>query len=116
MWTQLQAYHDQHFDKCIIALQEKYYGSQLGTNESLATFISFMQKLARQLIDLGQLIFYQHYIGKVKCSLPLEFDPLLLAWDSVHVADRIFPSFQARFVKAQHKLCDCVLSLEAPLE
>ena len=24
MWTQLQANHDQHFDECVIALQEKY--------------------------------------------------------------------------------------------
>ena len=33
MWTQLQAYHDQHFDECIIALQEKYYGSKLSADQ-----------------------------------------------------------------------------------
>ena len=40
MWTKLQAYHDQHFDECVIALQEKYYRSKLSADESIAISIS----------------------------------------------------------------------------
>ena len=47
MWNQLQAYHDQHSDDCIIALQEKYYSCKLGDGESIATFISTLQRLAK---------------------------------------------------------------------
>lgn len=87
MWTQLQAYHDQHSDECVIALQEKYYGCKLSVDESIATFINSLQKLAKQLTDLGQPIFDQQLISKIKCGLPSAFDPLLLAWDNVPVAD-----------------------------
>ena len=87
MWTQLQAYHDQHSDECIIALQEKYYGSKLTADESIAAFISSLKKLAKQLTDLGQPISDQHLISKIKCGLPAAYDPLLLAWDNVPVSD-----------------------------
>ena len=116
MWMQLQAYHDQHSDECVIALQEKYYGSKLSPDESIATFISSLQKLAKQVTDLGQPISNEQLISKIKCGLPSVFDPLLVAWDSVPVADQTLPSFQARLVKFQHKLRDRVLSSEAPLE
>ena len=116
MWMQLQAYHDQHSDECVIALQEKYYGSKLSPDESIATFISSLQKLAKQVTDLGQPISDEQLISKIKCALPSVFDPLLVAWDSVPVADQTLPSFQARLVKFQHKLRDRVLSSEAPLE
>ena len=72
MWTQLQAYHDQHSDECINALQEKYYGSKLLAGESIAIFISSLQKLAKQLTDLGHPISDQQLIRKIKCA-PLRF-------------------------------------------
>ena len=56
MWTQLQAYHDQHSEECIIALQAKYYNLTLHEGESIAVFISTLQQLAKQLTDLGQTI------------------------------------------------------------
>ena len=116
MWTQLQAYHDQHSDECIIALQEKYYGSKLGADESIAAFVSSLQKLAKQLTDLGQPISDQQLISKIKCGLPSAYDPLLLAWDSVPVAEQTLLSFQARLVKFQHKLRDRAVLPESPLE
>lgn len=80
------------------------------------TFICSLQKLARQLTDLGQPIFDQQLISKIKCGLPLAFDPFLLAWDSVPIADQTFLSFQARLVNFQHKLRDCVLFYEVPMD
>ena len=40
MWSQVEAYHDEHSNECIIALQEKYYSCRLGDGESIATFIN----------------------------------------------------------------------------
>ena len=116
MWMQLQAYHDQHSDECIIALQEKYYGSKLSADESIAVYISSLKKLAKQLTDLGQPISDQQLISKIKCGLPSAYDPLLLAWDNLPVAEQTLLSFQARLVKFEHKLRDRVLLPESPLE
>ena len=116
LWSQLQAYHDQHSDECIIALQEKYYGSKLGADESIAAFVSLLKKLAKQLTDLGQPISDQQLISKIKCGLPSAYDPLLLAWDSVPAAEQTLLSFQVHLVKFQHKLRDHVVLPESPLE
>ena len=116
MWTQLQAYHDYHSYDCIIVLQEKYYGSKLSVDESIATIIGSLQNLARQLTDVGQPISDQLLISKSKCILPMAFDPLLLAWDNILVVNHILLLFQAWLVKFQHKLHDRVLSFEVLLD
>ena len=81
MWTQLQAYHDKHSDECTIALQEKYFSCKLG-GESIAIYISTLQKLYKQLNDLGEMISEKSLIAKIRCGLPPSYDPLMLAWDS----------------------------------
>ena len=113
---QLQTYHDQHSYEFVIAFQEKYYGSKLSADKSIATFINFLQELARQLTDFGQPKFDQQLISKSKCGLLSMFDPLFLAWDSVIVADQILPSFQAWLVKFHHKPHDRDHSTEVPLD
>ena len=86
MWTQLQAYHDQYCEECIIALQARYYNSKLNEGESIAAFISTLQQLATQLTDLGQTITEQQVISKIICGS--SFDPLLLAWDNIPLASQ----------------------------
>ena len=114
MWSQLQAYHDQHSDDCIIALQEKYYSSKLGDGESIATFISTLQRLAKQLTELKQPITEQQLISKIKCGLPSSFDPLLLAWESVPLAEQTLLAFQTRLIKFQGKLRERGAFLDGP--
>jgi hypothetical protein len=114
MWSQLQAYHDQHSDDCIIALQEKYYSCKLGDGESIATFISTLQRLAKQLTELKQPITEQQLISKIKCGLPSSFDPLLLAWESVPLAEQTLLAFQTRLIKFQGKLRERGTFLDAP--
>jgi len=104
MWTQLDAYHEQHSEECIIALQEQYYRCKLGEHDSIAVFISQVQKLAKQLSDLGQTITERQILSKIKCSLPPSYDSLLLAWDSVPLADQNLKSFQSRLVKREQHL------------
>ena len=114
MWIQLQAYHDQHSDECITALQEKYYSCKLGEGESIATYISTLQKLAKQLTDLQQTITEQELISKIKCGLPPVFEPLLLAWDSVPLAEQTLLSFQTRLIKFQGKLRERDAPVDGP--
>ena len=114
MWNQLQAYHDQHFDECIIALQEIYYNCKLGDGESIATYVSTLQILAKQLTDLHQNITEQQLISKIKCGLPSVFYSLLLAWDSVPLAEQTLISFQTRLIKFQGKLHECGAPVDGP--
>jgi hypothetical protein len=104
MWTQLTSYHQQHSEECIISLQEKYYSCRLGENDSIAVFISIVQKLARELTDLGQTITERQVISKIRCGLPPSYESLMLAWDSVPIAEQTLQSFQTRLAKRESQL------------
>ena len=114
MWTQLQAYHDQHSEECIIALQAKYYNFKLNEGESIAAFISTLQQLAKQLTDLGQTITEHQLISKIICGLPSSFDRLLLAWDNIPLANKSLLGLQSRLIKLQNKLRDRAQQVETP--
>jgi hypothetical protein len=114
MWKQLQAYHDQHSEKCIIALQAKYYNFTLKEGESIAVFISTLQQLAKQLTDLGQTITERQLISKIISGLPSSFDPLLLAWDNVPLASQSLLGLQSRLIKLQNKQRDRVQQVATP--
>jgi transposase InsO family protein len=116
MWTQLQAYHDQHSEGCIIALQAKYYNFKLNEGESIAIFISTLQQLAKQLTDLGQTITERQLISKIICGLPSSFDPLLLAWDNIPVANQSLLGLQSRLIKLQSKLRDRAQQIDTPVD
>ena len=116
MWTQLQAYRDQHSDECIIALQAKYYNFKLNEGESIAAFISTLQQLAKQLTDLGQTITEQQLISKIICGLPSSFDPLLLAWDNIPIANQSLLGLQSRLIKLQTKLRDRAQEVDNPAD
>jgi len=116
MWTQLQAYHDQHSEGCIIALQAKYYNFKLNEGESIAVFISTLQQLAKQLTDLGQTITERQLISKIICGLPSSFDPLLLAWDNLPVASQSLLGLQSRLIKLQSKLRDIAQQFDTPVD
>lgn len=93
MWKQLTANHELHSEECIISLQEKYYSSKLGEHDSIAVYVRNLQKLAKQLTDLGQTITDRQLISKIKCGLPPSYDSLLLAWDSVSLTEQTLASF-----------------------
>ena len=116
MWTQLQAYHDQHSEECIIALQAKYYNFKLNEGESIAVFISTLQQLAKQLSELGQTITEQQLISKIICGLPSSFDPFLLAWDNLPVANQSLLGLQSRLIKLQSKLRDRAQQIDTPVD
>ena len=104
MWTQLQAYHDQHSEECIIVLQAKYYNFTLLEGQSIAVFISTLQQLAKQLTDLGQTITERQLISKIICGLPSSFDSFLLAWDNLPLPNQSLLGLQSRLIKLQSKL------------
>ena len=114
MWTHLRAYHNQHFEKCIIGLQAKYYIYKLNEGKSITVFISSLQQLATQLTNLGQAITEQQLISKIICSLPSSFDMLLYAWNNVPLGNHTLLGLQSRLIKLQNKLGDHAQQLEVP--
>ena len=106
MWKQLTTFHEKNSEECIIALQEAYYSCKLEPNESIISYVSNLQKLARQLTDHGEKISDRQLLSKIKCGLPPSYRPLLLAWDSVSLGEQTLSTFQSRLVKHQISMKD----------
>ena len=70
--------------------------------------------MAKQLTDLQQNITEQQLISKIKCGLPSVSEPLLLAWDSVPLAEQTLLSFQMRLIKFQRKLREQDVLVDGP--
>ena len=98
MWSQLAAYNQQHIEECIIVLQERYYCCKVKKEEPISVFINTIQKLAKQLNDLGQVITKRQVISKICIGLPPSYKSLLLARDSVPIAQEDLKSFQTRLI------------------
>lgn len=98
MWSQLQAYDDEHLIEGIIALWEKYYSCKMGDGDSIAMFISMLHKLAGHLTGLRQKVTEQQLISKIRCGFSSLFDPLLLAWDNVFIAKHTLNRLQTCLV------------------
>jgi len=64
MWMQLQAYHDQHSDECIIALQEKYYGSKL-PGSALSKYCKYTRACTKGVLFRTSM--YKMYVQETYC-------------------------------------------------
>ena len=90
MWSKLQAYHDRHSDECIIALQDKYYSCKLREGELIATYISTLKILAKQITNMQHNILNNNSLSRLIVGYLLFFYLLLLAWDNVPLAKPTF--------------------------
>ena len=72
--------------------------------ESVITYISKVQQLAKQLTNLGETVTDRQLIAKIRVGLTSSFDSFLLAWDNVPTTDQKLVTFQQRLVKRQESL------------
>jgi hypothetical protein len=87
-----------------LLFKKKFYRYKLETKQSVVTYMSNCQRIARQLTDLGEKITERQILSKIKCGLPDDYDSFLLAWDSVPFAEQTLHSFQTRVVKREEDL------------
>lgn len=90
MWQQLQAHSDSHCEECTVQLEAQYSSS-----ESIVVYISTLQRLAKQLSNLGQVIAERQIISKICCGLPFVYFPVILAWDNMLIQKKLCFNFKA---------------------
>lgn len=104
MWFQLLTFYDRNSVESIVGLQEKFYKCTLDEFDSVISYISTLQNLARQLTELGEVISERQVISKIRSGLPPSYDSFLFAWDSVPLAEQTLRGFQSRVVKREDTL------------
>ena len=80
---------------------QKFHQVQLEPNESILNFITRVQKLTKQLKDLGQEASDESIIAKILMSLPEQYNSFRSAWDSTELNRQTMENLVSRLVKEE---------------
>ena len=69
--------------------------------EDVMTFITRLQKISKQLTDLGQTITDESLVAKILMSLPDKFSNFVSAWDSTELSRKTLENLESRLVKEE---------------
>jgi hypothetical protein len=65
-------------------------------NENVATYISKIEMISKQLSDLGEKMFNSSIMTKIICTLPPSYENVSDAWDNTPTSQFFFNNLHAR--------------------
>ncbi len=84
-------------------LHEKFYNLRLQDSDDLATSMGEIKTVINQLKNLGEDCFSDKVvITKLTCNLPLEYDSMLKAWESVIEFEKTLENLRLRLLTEEH--------------
>ena len=104
MWDKLARIHEQKSELGKNVLWQKFHEAQMEPGESVMTFTTRIQKIAKQLKDLDQNVTDESMIAKILMSLPEKFAAFQSAWDSTELKRQTIENLEARLVKEENLL------------
>ncbi|CAD7087751.1 unnamed protein product [Hermetia illucens] len=103
MWDNLVRIHEQKSVSNKMLLLQKFHGYRMESNESVV-HLSRVQNMSSQLKDLGEAISDTTIMVKVLCSLPIKYNVLQTAWDSVSEERQTLDNLLERLLKEERRL------------
>ena len=104
MWDKLVRIHEHKSVSNKMLLLQKFHGHRMESNESVVQHVSRVQNMASQLKDLGEAISDTAIMAKVLGSLPVKFNALQTAWDSVPEERQTLDNLLERLLKEERRL------------
>ena len=104
MWDKLVRIHEQKSVSNKMLLLQKFHGHRMESNESVVQHVSRVQNMASQLKDLGEAISDTAIMAKVLGSLPVKYNALQTAWDSVPEESQTLDNLLERLLKEERRL------------
>ena len=101
MWNKLGRIHEQKSELSKNVLWQRYHEAQMEPGEDVMTFITRLQKISKQLTDLGQTITDESLVAKILMSLPDKFSNFVSAWDSTELSRQTLENLESRLVKEE---------------
>lgn len=88
MWSKLSTIHEQKSASNKLTLMTKFHEYKMSSTDSVAQHVAKIENMARQLKDIGEKLSEVIIIAKILGTLPLKFNALVTAWDSVSERDQ----------------------------
>lgn len=82
MWTKLHSVYEQKSSASIHLLQHRFYGFTMDPKDGIASHISKLEEMSKQLNDLGEGLPESMVMTKILMTLPPEYNHFYSAWES----------------------------------
>lgn len=104
MWTKLLSVYEQRTSASVNLLQQRFYSFAMNPNDDIATHISKLENLAKQLKDSGETVSTSMLTAKVLMTLPPHFAHFFSAWESTDRAEQTIENLTSRLIMEETRL------------
>lgn len=104
MWLKLKMVYEQASQANIHMLHQRFYSFEKDPDDDIATHISKLQNIVRQLKDLGEQISESMVITKVLMTLPKTFQHFCSAWESAAPEQQTLGNLMSRLVMEEARI------------
>lgn len=104
MWVKLKAVYEQTSKASIHLLLQRFYSFEKDSEDDVATHISKLQNIVRQLRDIGEEVSESMIITKVLMTLPESFKHFFCAWESTAKEQQTLENLTSRLVMEEARM------------
>lgn len=104
IWRKLTSIHEQKSETNKLLLWQRYQECRMDPSDSVINYSTKVQNLARALKDIGENVCEASLIAKILGGLPVKYNALVVAWDSVDSASQTLENLQERLLKEEKRM------------
>lgn len=104
MWSKLQSLFEQKSEQSINFLQQKFFSFEKSDSDDVASFISKMEEIVKQLSDLDTKVPDSMVMTKILMALPSSFNHFHSAWESTAKNDRTLDNLRTRLMIEEKRM------------
>lgn len=104
MWAKLLSVFEQNTSQGQHFLQQKFYTLEKCDDDDVASFISKMEEIVKQLGDLGTIIPENMVVQRILVSLPASFNHFHSAWESTSQTEQTLNNLRTRLMIEEKRM------------
>lgn len=104
MWSKLESVFEQKTETSIHFLQQQFFSYVKDQDDSISIHISKLQKLAKQLEDMGEKMTDNMLITKILMTLPDGYNHFYSSWEATERSERTLRNLVSRLSMEEARL------------
>ena len=104
MWSVLESVYEQKSETSIHLLQQQFFQYEKVPEDAISVHISKLQKMSKQLEDLGEKISNNMLITKILLTLPEDFKHFFASWETAGKEERTLRNLTSRLCMEECRL------------
>lgn len=104
MWDKLESVFEQKSKTSAHLLYQRFYSFQREPQDNVAMHVSKLEKIVKQLKDMGETVSDSMVITKILMTLPKQFDHFFSAWESTDSDQQTLTNLITRLMMEESRM------------